>query len=520
MFWLKVCVLLEYLYITRINADISTYYLDDELCNQFINMTSYNNQDLHSFRLKLSVQHYYPHNLDCLLQIQVQKDSEHIMFYFKWFDIRPETLPEYCNYDWLELHDGNSTESEYVCGIDSKICGISPSRTKSVYLTRGHFLTLYFKSSDEEKYTGFDMVITRYRYGECRSDEYTCDNGRCIDQSLQCNGFNPCGDGSDCKRLHPGWKAAIAASTLGLVMLVIIIVQAVKLAKKNRQIKDVEKQNGISNMQFTQDIGEKNQGIDQGLTKDAYSINCSQTKQVETTEKNSLLQDGRHPVELSYKSFENLTFGSLNSNEEKEETPQRCRAVTADSGVCSDSRKPRGTSPNTIPKTCYDGNSHRKQFCDGDLSCDRHVKSPDDRQRKQVCRCNSTPASQLDCGYYTRDKQDDNTSKANVKLNRYNNYSEPTLRILENDNTLRKQFCDGYQPYAHHISCPDNTQPKQVCRCNDTSSNPNESGYFTQAKQDTNESNTTVKLIQGNDSADITDSLEGSTRFSLDPHNV
>ena len=80
-------------------------------------MTSYNNQDLHSFRLKLSEQHYYPHNLDCLLQIRVQKDSEHIMFYFKWFDIRPETVPEYCNYDWLELHDGNSTESEYVCGM-------------------------------------------------------------------------------------------------------------------------------------------------------------------------------------------------------------------------------------------------------------------------------------------------------------------------------------------------------------------------------------------------------------------
>ena len=82
------------------------------------------------------------------------------------------------------------------------------------------------------------MVCFSFNFfpGECRSDEYTCDNGRCIDQSLQCNGFNPCGDGSDCKRLHPGWKAAIAASTLGLVMLVIIIVQAVKLAKKNRQV--------------------------------------------------------------------------------------------------------------------------------------------------------------------------------------------------------------------------------------------------------------------------------------------
>lgn len=36
--------------------------------------------------------------------------------------------------------------------------------------------------------------------GECRSDEYSCTNGRCIDQSLKCNGFNPCGDDSDCKK--------------------------------------------------------------------------------------------------------------------------------------------------------------------------------------------------------------------------------------------------------------------------------------------------------------------------------
>ena len=95
-----------------------TVYLDTELCNQKINMSSYNNEDLHSFRLKLSQQHYYPHNLDCQLQIQALRDSENIMFYFKYFDVRPYQLPEsYCNYDWLELHDGNSTENQYVCGM-------------------------------------------------------------------------------------------------------------------------------------------------------------------------------------------------------------------------------------------------------------------------------------------------------------------------------------------------------------------------------------------------------------------
>lgn len=200
-----------------------------------INMSSYDNADLHSFRLKLSEQHYYPHNLDCLLQIQAQKDSENIMFYFKLFDIRPDIPPEYCNYDWLQLHDGNSTKSAYICGIDSKLCGISPSRTKNVYYTRGNFLTLYFKSDEEEKYMGFDMVITRYRYGVCRSDEYACDNGRCIDESLQCYGYNPCGDGSDCKRLHPGYIWTAIVGSISLCLLIINIILCVTVFKMRRQ---------------------------------------------------------------------------------------------------------------------------------------------------------------------------------------------------------------------------------------------------------------------------------------------
>ena len=46
-----------------------------------------------------------------------------------------------------------------------KLCGISPSRTMGVYFTRSNYLTLYFKSDDQEKYTGFEMIITRFRYG-------------------------------------------------------------------------------------------------------------------------------------------------------------------------------------------------------------------------------------------------------------------------------------------------------------------------------------------------------------------
>ena len=97
-------------------------------------MSNYNDIDLHSFRLKLSQEHYYPHNLNCSLQIQAEKDSENIMFYFKQFDIRPEVVSESCRYDWLELHDGNSTDSQYICGKKTPIQSVASTSFSSQIL--------------------------------------------------------------------------------------------------------------------------------------------------------------------------------------------------------------------------------------------------------------------------------------------------------------------------------------------------------------------------------------------------
>ena len=43
------------------------------------------------------------------------------------------------------------------------------------------------------------FLLLLFIIGVCDSFfEYGCDNGRCIDDSLTCNGYNPCGDHSDC----------------------------------------------------------------------------------------------------------------------------------------------------------------------------------------------------------------------------------------------------------------------------------------------------------------------------------
>ena len=91
-------------------------------------MSNYNDVDLHSFRLKLSAAHYYPRNINCSLQIQAEKDSENIMFYFKHFDIQPEIKAKKCHHDWLELHDGNSRDSHYICGKKMSFCIDTPTK--------------------------------------------------------------------------------------------------------------------------------------------------------------------------------------------------------------------------------------------------------------------------------------------------------------------------------------------------------------------------------------------------------
>ncbi|XP_052801220.1 uncharacterized protein LOC128231961 isoform X2 [Mya arenaria] len=101
-----------------------------------------------------------------------------------------------CTRDWLEVFDGPNVRSRYVDGLLNRQCGFSIS--SQVFKTSGNALTLSFHSGSSIQYSVFDMVITSYHTGYCYSDEHACDNGRCISDKLMCNGYNPCGDYSDC----------------------------------------------------------------------------------------------------------------------------------------------------------------------------------------------------------------------------------------------------------------------------------------------------------------------------------
>ncbi|XP_052802940.1 suppressor of tumorigenicity 14 protein-like [Mya arenaria] len=167
---------------------IQTYYLDQR-CGSTLNFPYYS---LDAVRLKLTSNINYRSNMDCLMTVNTTS-SKKFMLYFKSIAIESSVS---CTRDWLEVFDGPNVNSRYVSGLSYRQCGFSIS--SQVFKTSGNSLTLRFQSDSSFQYSGFDMVITSYHTGYCYSDEHDCDNGRCISDTLTCNGYNPCGDYSDC----------------------------------------------------------------------------------------------------------------------------------------------------------------------------------------------------------------------------------------------------------------------------------------------------------------------------------
>lgn len=62
--------------------------------------------------------------------------------------------------------------------------------------------------------------------GNCRSSEHSCNNGRCISDSLTCNGYDPCGDRSDCNNVIVigAIVGAAAGSTFLVVCLIVLVI--------------------------------------------------------------------------------------------------------------------------------------------------------------------------------------------------------------------------------------------------------------------------------------------------------
>ncbi|KAH3884274.1 low-density lipoprotein receptor-related protein 3-like [Dreissena polymorpha] len=186
------------------SSAIINYYLES-YCNGYswpIDMSI-----LDTVRLRLTSSLRYNNNMNCSVSLTTSS-SKQLMYYFRSFDVENS---DSCQYDFLEMHDGTSLRAPYANGFYGKQCGsyVDPF----VYTTSNSALTLWFKSDNSNTGKGFDMIITSYHTGICDPDEYSCSNGRCVENYLTCNGYNPCGDHSDCA-LTVGGIAGIAVGSV------------------------------------------------------------------------------------------------------------------------------------------------------------------------------------------------------------------------------------------------------------------------------------------------------------------
>lgn len=216
--YICVCFLLH---LCQFATATTNFYMNDN-CGGSVDVGLYD-----QIRVRLSRGSSSSHHRQCTLLLSTNFDSR-MMVYYK--DINIPDSGVYCNDNFLEIDDGSSSSSACLTG-SCRQCGYSPPG--GVYTTSGRYMFLNFQSQSQFTYASFDLIITSYHNGICNSDEHECDNGRCIDSSLTCNGKNSCGDYSDCEFILT--VGGIAGVVIGCAVFITIIIIVIVVCRRRRR---------------------------------------------------------------------------------------------------------------------------------------------------------------------------------------------------------------------------------------------------------------------------------------------
>lgn len=122
----------------------------------------------------------------------------------------------------INIYDGpEKLNKQALCGryLDQSIFATNS--------TAHHEMGIEFKSKLQQGKIKFKAFATPFHKAPCYSDEFSCENGRCIAVGLICNTHNNCGDGSDelnalCGVLYLT-TAAIVGIVVGVFFAILII---------------------------------------------------------------------------------------------------------------------------------------------------------------------------------------------------------------------------------------------------------------------------------------------------------
>ncbi|XP_038067677.1 low-density lipoprotein receptor-related protein 12-like [Patiria miniata] len=162
---------------------------------------------------------YYANDFDCTVTITADIGRQ-ILLTFDRVDIEGTPSGDSgCDGDYLEVYEGTST----ILSPVQVICGMYASDIVSSL----NSVTLRFKTDSSSIEEGFLLSYTSFKspgLTSCDSDEFECDNDRCIDATLKNNFNDNCGDNSDEDPFGGLDDALNNAISLGIGIIVAIII--------------------------------------------------------------------------------------------------------------------------------------------------------------------------------------------------------------------------------------------------------------------------------------------------------
>ncbi|KAL8608383.1 hypothetical protein ACOMHN_002616 [Nucella lapillus] len=206
-------LLLTAVLMASVRASLPTYYMD-EWCSTTLDLGV---QGIQGGRLLLRPPSRGMRYLNCFVPLRAPV-GRRLSFSFKGFDVQSVFD---CDSDHLQVFDDDRMTLE----LTGRMCneGLLP---EGVYTSTGRDATVRLV---KRRYLAdqIELIFTSFRLAPCAGVEFRCDNSHCIADSLYCNDYDNCGDGSDICLLDTPAVIAVVVSAVILVILIAVIVAAV-----------------------------------------------------------------------------------------------------------------------------------------------------------------------------------------------------------------------------------------------------------------------------------------------------
>lgn len=188
----------------------------DQRCGDTLNMTKLG---VESAKLKLTRWSKYRNNMACYMTIEAP-ENKFVMITFRDVDIKSGVFGR-CDGDRLQIFDGRDSAASMVGGLTYKLCG--ERRPRGAFYSTQRYMTFVFESDSFFTDDGFSLIFTSFHTGTCLSSETACKRGQCIAKSLECDGYNQCGDSTDECTMNGGPIAGIIVAVIVVIAVVAII---------------------------------------------------------------------------------------------------------------------------------------------------------------------------------------------------------------------------------------------------------------------------------------------------------